>query len=106
MSPNPELYARMAVPYETADAAQAAIKAFLAGVAALREKHRIAEVAMIAGAYTGDELVAITQTLGDQGRSLRLATVLAREIALAKAEDYEREAARLRTLASDDGEGA
>lgn len=104
MAPNPDLYARMAVPYETADAAQTAIKAFLADVAALREKHRIAEVAMIAGAYTGGELVGMTQTLGNQGRSLRLAQALVGDIAAVTAAEYEREAARLRALASDDGE--
>ena len=104
MSPNPDLYARMAVPYDSNEAAQAALKAFLEDVAALREKHRIAEVAMIAGAYTGGELVGMTQTLGNQGRSLSLAKALVQNIAAATAAEYEREAARLRALASDDGE--
>ena len=101
VSPNPELYARMAVPYETADAAQTAIKAFLADVAALREKHRIAEVAMIAGAYVGGEMVGMTQTLGDQSRSLRLVSSLGKQCMMAEAERREEEAEELRRRAGE-----
>lgn len=105
VSPNPELYARMAVPYETADAAQAAIKAFLADVAALREKHRIAEVAMIAVAYHGaEDYAAMTQFSGDMRRSLVLADGIYRQAMANEAQIHEWEAARLRALASDDGE--
>jgi hypothetical protein len=106
VSPNPELYARMAVPYETADAAQTAIKAFLADVAALREKHRIAEVAIIAGAYVPApawyaDLVAMTQTLGDQGRSMQLVASLGKRCMLNEAERREEEAEDLRRRAAE-----
>lgn len=102
MAPNPELYKQMAAPYDTAEAAHAAIRAFLDDVAEARKRHRIAEVAMIAGGYVGSELVAMTQTLGDQGRSLRIATTLVQSVARSAADEHEREAARLRALAGDD----
>lgn len=101
MAPNPDLYARMAVPYDSAEAAQAALKAFLEDVAALREKHRIAEVAMIAGAYVGGEMVGMTQTLGDQSRSLRLVSSLGKQCMMAEAERREEEAEELRRRAGE-----
>jgi hypothetical protein len=45
---NPELFRRMSEPYDTADAANAALEAFYADVKAAREKHRIAQVYVIA----------------------------------------------------------
>lgn len=106
VSPNPDLYARMAVPYDSNEAAQAALKAFLLDVAALREKHRIAEVAMIAAAYVGGErpdpvAMAMTQTLGDQSRSLRLVASLGKQCMTAEAERREEEAAELRRRAGE-----
>ena len=98
---NPDLYARMAVPYDSDEAAQAALKAFLEDVAALREKHRIAEVAMIAGAYVGGEMVGMTQTLGDQSRSLRLVSLLGKQCMMAEAERREEEAEELRRRAGE-----
>ena len=101
---NPDLYARMAVPYGSAEAAQAALKAFLEDAAALREKHRIAEVAMIAGAYVGGErreFVGMTQTLGDQSRSLRLVSSLGKQCMMAEAERREEDAKDLRRRAGE-----
>ncbi len=99
--PNPDLYARMAVPYDSAEAAQAALKAFLEDVAALREKHRIAEVAMIAGTYVAGEMVGMTQTLGDQSRSMRLVATLGKQCMMAEAERREEEAEELRRRAGE-----
>ena len=45
--PDPELYARMSKPYESKEAADAALKRFMLGVKALREECGIAEVMML-----------------------------------------------------------
>lgn len=49
---NPERYRRMSAPYESEELAKAAMKAFLKDLRELREKHRIAEVSVIAGVWT------------------------------------------------------
>lgn len=99
-NPDPDLYARMAAPYASHEEAQAAITAFLEGVAKLREEHRIAEVVMIAGAYV-PELVAQTMGLGDARRAHLLAATLTREALLNAAEACEQEAEDLRSMAAE-----
>lgn len=47
--PNPKLYREMSQPFESVDAANAALQAFQEDVAALRAKHRIAECYVIFG---------------------------------------------------------
>lgn len=45
--PDPDLYASMSKPYESKEAADAAIERFMVGVKKLREECRIAEVVML-----------------------------------------------------------
>jgi len=44
---NPDLFARMSVPFDTLDEANEALTAFFADVAAARERHRIKNVVLI-----------------------------------------------------------
>lgn len=100
---NPELYARMSEPYDSAEQAQVALAVFMEGVAELRQKHRIAEVAIVAASYAGNdstETVAMMQTIGDQTRSLTLVASLAKQVMRQNAEWHEQEAAALRETAS------
>lgn len=53
--PNPELYARMAEPYSTTEAADAAIESFFKDLAKLREQHRIPHVVVVAMAHVQPE---------------------------------------------------
>lgn len=67
---NPGLYRRMSEPFASAEEATAAINAFFDDLAALREKHRIADVHVIAKTNAietdGEEHVSISRYhLGD-----------------------------------------
>lgn len=96
MVPDPDLYRRMSEPYESQVEAECALKAFLGAVRVLREKHRIAEVVMLAGVHAGGEVVAMTQTLGDAARAPKLALGLYRQTMTTIAESHERAAAQIR----------
>ena len=97
--PDPELYARMAEPYSTAEEAQKAMCDFCAEVRVLREKHRIAEVVMIVGVNCGDELLAMTQALGNARRAPELAIALMKQTAETMAAQHDQEAAEWRKAA-------
>lgn len=53
--PNEERYNKCAQPHADANAANSAIEAFFAELGALREKHGVPEVLVVAAAYHGTE---------------------------------------------------
>jgi adenylyl- and sulfurtransferase ThiI len=64
---DPELYHRMAAPYDSEEDAQQAISAFCEEVRAARVKHRIPEVVMFCGVYHGQNMIGGAQTKGGGG---------------------------------------
>lgn len=95
-----ELYRRMAEPYESAEAAAAALKAFHDGVRKLREEHRIAEAVCVAAVYTKDGMLPIARSNGDSV----VAPVLVAALFRSYRERHMRELDRLAGIGGDDGE--
>jgi len=107
--PNPELYERLSKPYETQEAAGAALTRFSEGMAKLREECGIAEVLIVAGAYSKEEggragLCQTFQCFGSHGVLPTLLDTARRQTASTLAEHHERMAAEYRAIA-EVGEG-
>ncbi len=75
--PNPERYREMSKPFPTAEAANTALDAFYKDLGALRVKHRLADVYVVASvnvlAEDGDEMQTVGRMMwGDELKALML----------------------------------
>lgn len=79
---DPALYRRMSLPFTSKDEAGDAVREFCQEVRAVREKHKIPDVAMCVGCnylgeHEGEELVAFLDVhIGDTGNRLPMAAFL------------------------------
>ena len=76
--PNPELYERMRVPFETEDEARASVEAFMEKVGQLREQYKMPDVMLNVLVTVKDgngEVINLRSlcTWGDDGKSLMMA---------------------------------
>ena len=82
---NPKLYRELSVPFESTDAAQAAIEAFISDLEASRAKHKIADVVTVieVNAISGDGregVMTLSMGFGDQiKKASMLAMALGKE---------------------------
>lgn len=87
---NPELYRQLSAPFESSDAANEAIRAFVTDLRELRERHRIRDVHVIISAdviYGEREGTVITDA--HYGDSLRAEQMLAWALGREQAEHKE-----------------
>lgn len=85
---DPNLYAEMSRPFATADEANAAFRAFLVGVRALRIKHRIADVVTVVSASVEGEGTRINW--GQNGDATLASLMLSFALGASEADDRAR----------------
>lgn len=96
-----DLYRRMAEPYESAEAAAAALEAFRDGVRKLREEHRIPETVCVAAVYTRDGMLPMACSNGSSAVAPLLVAALYRGYRKQHISEFD----RLAGIGGDDGEG-